>query len=156
MPSKADIEIVCVPPVLLGATWQTIGGHLLRGQLVITGGEVEAALMRLAVISRAVQAGVAQVWAVFDREAKECLAAMVTEICDDDDGRVLWVTGLAGKGVMSWGSMMSDRLAEFAKDENCRAFRFHGRWGSHRAYKDVTLLEAHPENGVHLFERAVA
>lgn len=155
MPSSAKIEIVCVPPDMIGPMWAHIGPHLLKGQLEIMRGDLRAAMAALTIVIVAAQAGEKHLWAVIDDESKAVLAAMISEIREEDGRRIVWVTGMGGEHIMRWGKAMSDRMAEFAKAEGCEAYRFHGRKALLRAYRNVRIIGNH-DAGVHLFERAVS
>jgi hypothetical protein len=155
MPSKADIEIVCIPPNMIGDMWPHIGPLLLRGQLEITRGDLKTAFVRTSIIAAGACEKTMQVWAVFDNDDDRVIACMVSEIREEDGQRIVWVQGMAGEGITRWGKAMSDRMARFALDEGCDCYRFAGRKALLRAYRDVRIIGEH-EDGVHLFERAAS
>lgn len=155
MQSKDNIKVACVPPEMLGPMWPHIGPYLLRGQLEIAKGDLKTAMTELTVALLAAQAGHVQFWVVCDDDQKCAIAAMTSQIVEEDGKRVVWVTGMAGEDILRWGGEMSDRMADFAKEEGCRCYRFAGRAALRRAYRDVRIIGQH-ESGVHLFERAVS
>lgn len=155
MQSADDIRCLCVPPHLLGEMWPHIGAHLLKGQLVVSGGDLKTALVELTHLLLDAQEGICQLWVVIDDAGKRVLAAMVSEIKIEDGAKVVWVTRMAGEGIARWGGPMSDAMAAFAKAEGCTCYRFTGRKGLLRAYRDVRIVGEYAK-GVHLFERAAS
>jgi len=139
---------------MLGELWPHIGPLLLQGQLEIHGhlGRAMAALSNHLLEA---QDGRAQVWTVIDHGAHECLAALITEIVEEDGKRVVWVSGMAGADILKWGGVTSDRMAEFARAEGCDCVRCAGRKALQRAYRDVRCIGAHESaEDVFIFERA--
>lgn len=155
MKSEADIQIVCVPPHMLGEMWLHIGPLLLQGQLEIHG-NLREAMKALSIHLLQAQDGAAQFWTVIDETEKRVVAVMISEIIEDGDERVVWVTGMAGDHILRWGKPMSDRMAQFAKDEGCKCFRFCGRPALKRAYRDVHCIGIENDaDDVFIYERAV-
>lgn len=148
------IEIVCVPPSMLGEMWPHIGPLLLRGQGEVTP-NLKEALKALGMTLFDAQDGKKQIWAVCDTLTNKCIAAMVSEIVIEDGCKVVWVTSMGGGRILEWGRPMSDRMAAFAKAEGCECYRFTGRKALLRAYSNVKIVGDHETDGVHLFERAV-
>jgi hypothetical protein len=140
---------------MLGEFWPHVGPALLKGQMAADQTLKEA----LEVLSKgimAVQEGRMQLWAVIDDAAKRVLAAMVTEIIVDDDGsKVVWVTGMGGEGIGRWGKQLSDRMAEFARSEDCTHVRFVGRKALQRTYSGVRIV-GERDPGVYVYERRTA
>ena len=148
-------KIICIPPGMIEAAWPQIGPILIRGQLAAMP-DHKAALADMAELLEALGEGSAQCWVVIDDDAKQIVAAMISDITqDDDDRRVVFVSRMAGEGIAQWGKALSDRMVEFAKAEGCAAVMFYGRSGLAKVYSRVRAVGKHP-SGVDLFERAVA
>jgi hypothetical protein len=136
--------------------WVHVGGHLLKGQLAINGGDLQAALTALTDSILDIQAGRAQLWVAIDDDTKRVLAGMVSEVIVGDDGhKVVWVRGMGGEHIALWGRPLSDTMAAFANAEGCEAVRFAGRKGLLRAYPGVRIVGMH-ETGAPLYERRVS
>lgn len=95
-----------------------------------------------------------QVWAIVDDG--ELVGAFMTSILIEPSGeRAVDVYGLGGERIMAWGRTLADRMAEFAKHENCRRVLFAGRKALARAYGETVREIGRMENGNFIFERAV-
>lgn len=113
-----DLTILCVPPDLLGDTWQYIGGMLTRG-LMEAELPIGESLERIAEKTY-------QLWTVSQTHPPKFTAACITEIVIEDRGKVLGVYALCGSDARKWAEPLSDRLAAFGKAEGCVALKFCG------------------------------
>lgn len=105
-------------------------------------------------LASAIEADLAQVWAIFDRS--EVVGAFMTSILTQDDGsRDLDVYGLGGDRIMAWGKALSDRMADFAKHHDCRRVVFAGRKALARAYGNTVRVIDQKDETTFIYERAV-
>jgi hypothetical protein len=155
MPSKAeDLRIVCIAPAMIGQMWPLISPWLLKAQLAM-GNSLRDAMETLTEGTVAAAEGRYQLWAILDHDSRRCLGAFVTEIIEERGKKLVWVTSLAGEGILRWGPLLSERMAEFAKAEGCKAIRFAGRKGLLRAYRKVRIVDDYDAQSF-VFERAVS
>lgn len=113
MPSKADV--ICIPPVLLGAMWPTVGQALLGAHIETSGCDLRAGLHDLHETCAAVLDGVAQLWAMVDDD--KITSAWLTKI-ETRDAKLVVVTSTIPARVMdAYGDPIRQAMAKFAHDE---------------------------------------
>lgn len=140
------MNIIQIDKPFLGATWPAIGPHLIAGAQNADEGDVSKAV-------EDVFEDKARIWAVVDDGY--VLAAFLTAVLEADDGtRKLDVYGLGGCQIMKWGKVLSKRMVEYAKGNECKAVIFKGRKALARAYDNVKIVgQEAPDR--YVFERAV-
>lgn len=140
------MDIVQIDKPFLGVTWPSIGPHLLAGAIHADEGGIEEAIDD-------VFEDKARVWAIV--EDGDVHAAFLTSVVEADAGhRYLDVYGLGGRNMMKWGRQLSERMAEYARLNECSKVIFKGRKALLRTYTNVKMVgEEAP--GLYVFERAV-
>jgi hypothetical protein len=145
MTHRDAIMIVCIPPTHFGRIIPLCADTLSRGLKMCDLGAMGDVIERI-------EAANLQVWMITDGD--EPVATCFTDINEEaDGGRFIAVYGLAGRRVWKWARALSDRLAEFAREERCSRVMFAGRPGWTRL-----LPEFHPvreQHGQLIWERAV-
>lgn len=130
---------------MIGAMWPVVAPHLLRG-LAASSGDLKALVDDIV-------DGIANLWAI--TEDGDLLGTFVTAIVEDEHGRAVDVYCLAGTRIDLWGDLISDRMAEYARRNNCERVLFCGRKGLLRTYKGVRIVGEHAP-GIYQFEREVS
>lgn len=144
-PSKADIEVICVPPEMFGKVWPHAGHVLLEGLAAAENVPVLASM-------DACRHGRAQFWIII-RDRKDLLGAFLTQIQESpEDGKWVSLFALSGKDMWEWVSQVSKRMDEFARSEKATGWRFAGREGWKRAVPGSRVI-AKIRPGVFAFER---
>ena len=138
-------SIVQVPTGALSQLWGAIGPFLIAGAQVDDSVDIEEEVA-------SVYAGRARVWMI--TEGDRCVAAFLTSICNDTDGRSLDVYGLGGVGMLKWGKYLTEEMVDFAKIANCNRVLFKGRKALLRTYPGVRIV-GEDAPGTYIFERAL-
>lgn len=141
-----NTKIHQVPLVLMDEMMPHLAHHLARG--------FEHVKMDPIALAEEIRADLTQVWAVF--QDNRIVAAFLTSIHTMPDGtKTLDIFGLGGTAAPSWGSLLSDVMADFAKRNGCDRFVFAGRKAWERICKNVQIVGV-LENDHMKFERIVA
>lgn len=145
MTMQTGFSIESVPAEHLSAVWPAIAPHLLAGASVDPGIDVEEEI-------GAVMQGRSRVWAIIEQD--RCVAAFLTAVVNDCDGRALDVFGLGGSGMLRWGKALTERMTAYAKEAGCDRVLFKGRRALLRTYPGVRIT-GHEDGNIFIFERAV-
>lgn len=140
------VEVIMIPRDSIGAMLPHLGVHLLRGLSVATD-------QRLPDVLDGIVDGSRQLWAVMTPD--HIYAAFLTSVLIRTDGtKAVDVYGLGGERIAEWGDLISERMAGFAKANDCDKVLFCGRKGLCRVYTDVKIVGERGD-GIYQFERAV-
>lgn len=141
-----NLKIMAVAPEMFGEVWPYVGALFIRGC-------VAAEMPILESIDR-VRSGALQLWTIAQIDPPRFLGVALTEIREDGGRWSVEVIGMAGERWLKWGRALSDRIAEFAKQEGCSVLRCCGRLASARVYGNCKVVgELRP--GVAIMERAL-
>jgi hypothetical protein len=161
MQSNHRIKVLPIHPGMLGRAWHYVGPLLLRGQIECTPQEgtpadqMQASLTELLNYVLKAHRGECIIWCVIDEDKRKVVSAMISEITVHDGDRVIWVSRMAGDGILSWGKELYKTFNDHAKEQGVSVVRFWGRKALQRAYGGVRIIKS--DNGrTHLFEGAVA
>ena len=143
-----DIKIMQIPIPMLVDMAPHVGPYLARGLPGSGRKEVE--------LSIDILRDHAQVWAIFE-DGKVVGAFLTAIVIQEDDGsRCLDIFGLSGDGAPKWGTALSDRMAEYAKANDCKRFVFDGKYGWLRACGHTVEVAGRKNARTVIFERRVA
>lgn len=127
------------------ALWPVIGNMLLAGASV-------DASVDLASEVRNVLEERARVWVIASED--RIVAAFLTSIVTDGDGRALDCYGLGGAGMARWGRELTDAMVAYARLAECGRVIFKGRKALKRTYPGIRVVGI---DGDHfIYERRVA
>lgn len=147
MPST--VNIIAVPPWMLGQLWPRVGPFIAKCILAGETTDIESDVMDVA---DGIVHGRYQLWVVLQEDPREVLAAFCTSILEDADGKTVHVHSMGGTKLKSWGHLTGPTLDAFAKAEGARAVTYAGREGWTRVLPATAVVA----NGKTIFERAVA
>lgn len=116
------IQIVKVPQLMVGLVWGSAAPLLRRGA-------EQNPRLTFDQMVEGLADGTFDLWLIFRDE--KLTAAFMTQI---DDG-TLDVFTLAGNGAFAWGKVLSRRMIEFAREQDCERIKFAGR-KSHQRVSD--------------------
>lgn len=142
----AKIDIMQIPLTMLPDMAQHVGEHLARG--------IDGSGRHPFELAVDVARNHAQVWAIFT-DGKVVGAFMTAIVIDENGKKSVDVFGLAGAGIMKWGRVLSDRMVDFAKANDCTRVVFAGRWGLMRAYGNLEVITRKDANTL-VYQRRVA
>jgi hypothetical protein len=145
MPSKADVQVLMVPPELFSTAWQRCAVTAVRG-MQAAGMDLRETLDRVAGLTL-------QLWVAVKDGA--IIASFFTELLTGEGGRkAVNICGLAGSEPQLWASLALKQVEEFARNEGAGSVRFCGKRGWARIIPHYTVIgEAEP--GVAIFERVL-
>lgn len=113
MPSKA--EIICIPPVVIGAMWPVVGMALLEAHVEVTDCELEKGLRDIHESCASVLDGTAQLWALMEDDRAK--AAWLTEIRKADGGTEVVTSTIPARVMAAYGDSIREAMTDFARGE---------------------------------------
>ena len=138
-------HIGSVPNEAISQLWGVIGPFLIAGSRVEIDTDLETEIAN-------VMAGRARVWMI--TEDDRCVAAFVTRVICDSDGRALDIYGLGGVGQLRWGRYLNQVMHDYAKAAECERMICKGRKALLRTYRGFRIV-GEDGAGHYIFERAV-
>jgi hypothetical protein len=134
------MEVVCIPPDMLGAFWPLLEPWLIKGQLLLTP-DLREAVLELRGMLDSVKKNRAWIWAVLEDATHRCHAAMFAELyLEGGEHKTLLISRMGGEKILRWGKALSKAINDYAKAEGCISVRFWGRRGLERAYKGAAPI----------------
>lgn len=130
-PRGAQVELVCVNPAQAAKFWPDVA-HLIRRAMERGG------MGRFADLERDVLAANAYLWLALGQGA--VLAAVVTQVTHERDGRLCTIVACGGRNWARWGGLI-EGLENYARAENCRRIEIAGRPGWRRRLPDYRLTK---------------
>jgi len=115
------MNILPIPVSSLDDLWPHVWPHLKRG--------VEVCGRSREQLAADILSDRARVWCASSEVNAAVYAAWLTEIVTHEGRRCLMVFGLGGAYPTAWITQLEDRMAAYARDENCALARFAGRKG---------------------------
>lgn len=145
---SADIRIHQVPKHAVATAMRSPDLHALLARGMAAAGISDAMPIVMDLMT-----GHKQLWMIFTPDSGKPLAAWITTIHAEADGKA-WVSVsvLAGRKARSWAGPMSDRMVAFARSEGASRVLFFGRKGWVRMVRGFTSIGSHGDT--HVFERA--
>ncbi len=126
---SASVELACVDPAQVGRIWPHVS-HVIRRAMARGG------MGRFEDVERDVLGANAYLWLAI--ESGSVLAAAVTQVTQDKDGRLCTIVACGGHDWARWGGLI-EGLENYARAENCRRMAIAGRPGWRRRLPDYRL-----------------
>ena len=123
------IQVSMVPPQYLDTCWDKIE-EFAEKAAKFTYGRYTASNIRDLIAD-----GEHQLWVAFDEDNK-IKGAVVTNICNYPQRKVLSMTYCGGENLVEWKDPMLDLLRRYAKDVGCDGIEAVARKGWAKVFKD--------------------
>jgi hypothetical protein len=124
-------ELCCVDPAQAAKIWPHVS-HLIRRAME------RGRMGRFADVERDVLAANAYLWLAVEQDV--VLAAAVTQVTEDADGRLCTILACGGSGWARWGGLI-EGLESYARAEGCRRIEIAGRPGWRRRLPGWRLVK---------------
>lgn len=128
--TATDTNVLCIPPVALGAMWPAVGAALLSHHVETSQCDPVDGLKDVHETCAAVLDGMAQLWAVI--EGGKVKAAWLTEI-HNRDGKIEITTSVIPHRIIEgpYGASIRKAMTKFAKDEGASRVIINRTGGLH-------------------------